>query len=70
MRMRQQTTERKISKHRLWHTVSSSTAAAGFNEKHDVMMLMDFSGHDPVQIIYKLQLVYYLHRVDFFFPPR
>lgn len=34
-------------------------------QKHAVTMLTDFSGHDPIQTIYKLQLVYYLHRVNF-----
>lgn len=32
-----------------------------FMQKHKVMVLTEFSGHDPIQIIYKPQLVYYLH---------
>lgn len=31
-------------------------------QKLNVTMLTDFSGHNPLQIIYKPQLVYYLHK--------
>lgn len=31
-------------------------------QKHHVELLTDFSGYSPIQIIYKPQLVYYLHK--------
>lgn len=31
-------------------------------QKHHVELLTDFSGYGPRQIIYKPQLVYYLHK--------
>lgn len=41
---------------------SSRQQAAGFNVlAYGKKMLTDFSGYDPIQIIYKPQLVYYLH---------
>lgn len=30
-------------------------------QKHHIGLLTDFSGYGPIQIIYKPQLVYYLH---------
>lgn len=31
-------------------------------QKRHVELLTDFSGYSPIQIIYKPQLVYYLHK--------
>lgn len=33
-----------------------------FMQKHHIELLTDFSGYGPIQIIYKPQLVYYLHK--------
>lgn len=36
-------------------------------QKYHVELLTDFSGYSPIQIIYKPQLVYYLHKLLFIF---
>lgn len=38
-----------------------------FMQKYHVELLTDFSGYSPIQIIYKPQLVYYLHKLFLIF---